>query len=106
MIKKEKNGSWVRYLKPEQVKEIKVLAITEPIPSDNICVNSNMSQEKANKLADVILRYTNTKEGREMVRKLYKFDGYVKASDADYHSVREAFELAGIDLKEHLTKKK
>jgi len=104
--KEGKNGSWVRYLEPEKSKEIKILAITEPIPSDSICVSSNMPEEKANKLANVILDYTNTKEGKDMMKKLYKFDGYLKANDSDYESVREAFELSGIDIKKHLTKKK
>jgi len=102
--KEGKNGSWVRYLKPEQVKEIKVIAMTEPIPSDSICVSSNMSEEISNKLTNVILQYTSTKEGKELMQKLYKFEGYVKASDEDYKSVREAFELSGINIKNHLKK--
>lgn len=103
--KEGKNGSWVRYLKPEQSKEIKILAVTEPIPSDSICVSSKMTEENANKLANVILEYTSTKEGSDMMKKLYKFDGYLKANDADYESVREAFELSGIDIKKQLNKK-
>jgi hypothetical protein len=41
-----------------------------------------------------------------MLRDLYKIDGFVTASDRDYESVREAFAIAGINLKEALKKKR
>jgi hypothetical protein len=41
-----------------------------------------------------------------MLRELYQIDGFVPASDQDYNSVREAFAVAGIQLKEALQKKR
>lgn len=98
-------GSWTRYLKPEEVEQLKVIAVTEPIPADNIVVSKELEPETAEKLADVIIDFGKTKEGNELMKKLYKFDGYMKATDQDYDSVREAFELSGIHLEESLKKK-
>ena len=40
-----------------------------------------------------------------MMAKLYKFDGYIRATDNDYASVRSAFDMSGIKLKDSLKKK-
>lgn len=98
-------GSWTRYLKPEELKQIKVLAVSDPIPADNICVSAELDPKIADKLAQVIIDFGNTKEGRDTMAKLYKFDGYMRATDEDYESVRNAFELSGIKLKDSLKKK-
>ncbi len=98
-------GSWTRYLKPEEVKDIRVLAVTDPIPSDNICVSQDMDPKLAEKLAQVIIDFGKTKEGSELMQKIYKFTGYIRATDADYEPVRKSFEIAGIKLKDTLHKK-
>lgn len=103
---KGEKGSWRRYLKPEEANQLKILGATEPIPSDNICVSNDLDPVVADKLAEVIIGYGKTEEGQKMMKKLYKFDGYLRASDSDYDSVRKAFELSGINLKETLSKKK
>jgi hypothetical protein len=41
-----------------------------------------------------------------MLRDLYQIDGFVRASDKDYDSVREAFAAAGIQLKGALARNK
>jgi hypothetical protein len=40
-----------------------------------------------------------------MLRDLYQIDGFVPATDKDYDSVRQAFAIAGIPLKQALQKK-
>lgn len=98
-------GSWTRYLKGDEIKQIKVLAVSDPIPSDNICVSDDLDPKIAEKLAQVIISFGNTAEGKKMMGKLYKFDGYIRATDEDYASVRSAFEMSGIKLKDNLKKK-
>ena len=41
-----------------------------------------------------------------MLRDLYQIDGFVAATDQDYDSVREAFKIAGINLREALSKRR
>ncbi len=101
-----KMGSWRRYLKPEEAELLKIVAITNEIPADNICVSEDMDPQIADKLAEVIINYGKTNEGQKMMKKLYKFDGYLRATDSDYDSVRKAFEISGIKIKENLAKKK
>lgn len=98
-------GSWTRYLRPEEVDQIKVLAVSDPIPSDNICVSANLDPKISDKLAQVIIDFGKTEEGKNMMAKLYKFDGYIRATDEDYASVRNAFDMSGIKLKDSLKKK-
>jgi phosphonate transport system substrate-binding protein len=104
--KEGKMGSWTKYLSPEEIKQIKVIGATDTIPSDNICVSADLDPKIADKLADVIIEYGKTEQGKAMMKKLYKFDGYLRAKDEDYEPVRAAFESSGIDLKETIKKKK
>lgn len=98
-------GSWTRYLKPDEVKQIKVVAISDPIPSDNICVSEDLDPKIVDKLVNTIIDYGKTKEGKETMARLYKFEGYVKSQDSDYDVVRKAFEISGVKLKDTLKKK-
>jgi len=104
--KENKLTAWSRFLKPEEQKHIRVLAYSGPIPADTICASQDLAPDLAEKFRQTMLAYTATAEGKALMRKLYHFDGYVPAEDADYKSVREGFAAAGIDLKEKLKKDK
>ncbi|PIQ28616.1 phosphate/phosphite/phosphonate ABC transporter substrate-binding protein [bacterium (Candidatus Blackallbacteria) CG17_big_fil_post_rev_8_21_14_2_50_48_46] len=99
-----KSSAWSRFLKPEDLKKIRVLTYTEPIPSDTICVSEDFPEALTQRLQKTILDYSQSPEGKALIKKLYHFDGYVEANDADYKSVREGFAAAGIDLKAKLKK--
>jgi len=99
------NGSWKKYLKPEEAEQLKIIGVSEPIPSDNICVSAELDPKIAEKIAKIIITFGNTEEGKKMMKKLYKFDGYMLANDGDYDSVRKAFALSGIKIEETLKKK-
>ncbi len=102
-----KNAAWTQYLKdPEEQKKIRAIAYSEPIPSDNLVVNANLDPRLAKKIANIFLDLSKDPEGKKMLRDLYKIDGFIPATDRDYDSVREAFKIAGIDLKEELNKKR
>ncbi|MFQ5539806.1 MAG: phosphate/phosphite/phosphonate ABC transporter substrate-binding protein, partial [Candidatus Binatia bacterium] len=102
-----KNAAWTQYLKdPEEQKKIRAIAYSEPIPSDNLVINTNLDSALAKKIVDTFLDLSLDPAGKKMLRDLYKIDGFIPATDQDYDSIREAFEIAGIDLKEALKKKK
>jgi phosphonate transport system substrate-binding protein len=102
-----KNAAWTQYLKdPEEQKKIRAIAYSEPIPSDNLVVNANLDPRLAKKIANIFLDLSKDPAGKKMLRDLYKIDGFIPATDRDYDSVREAFKIAGIDLKEELNKKR
>jgi phosphonate transport system substrate-binding protein len=99
--------AWMRYLKnPEDVKKIRAIAFSEPIPADNLVISGALDERVAKKVVDIFIELSRDPKGKKMLRDLYQIDGFVPATDKDYDSVREAFIGAGIQLKEALQKKK
>ena len=99
--------AWMRYLKnPEDVKQIHAIAFSEPIPADNLVIRGDLDEAIGKKIVDVFINLSRDPAGKAMLRELYQIDGFVTATDKDYDSVREAFKIAGIPLKEALKKKK
>jgi phosphonate transport system substrate-binding protein len=101
-----KDAAWLRYLRDlgEQNK-IKAIAYSEPIPADNLVINNRLDVDLAKRIAAIFLELSKDPAGKKMLRDLYQIDGFVPATDEDYDSVRAAFRVAGIDLKESLKKK-
>jgi phosphonate transport system substrate-binding protein len=98
--------AWQRYLKkPEDVQKIRAIAYSEPIPADNLVFGESLDEELGKRIAAVFLELSRDPEGTKMLRDLYQIDGFVPATDRDYDSVRAAFAVAGIQLKDALKKK-
>ena len=96
----------MRYLKnPEDVKKIHAIAFSEPIPADNLVINGNLDERLAKRLKKYLSSSRRDPQGKKMLRDLYQIDGFVSATDKDYDSVRQAFAIAGIQLKDALQKK-
>jgi phosphonate transport system substrate-binding protein len=102
-----KDTAWMRYLKnTEDVKRIRAIAFSEPIPADNLVLSPNIDDALAQKIEAVFIEISRDPAGKKMLRELYQIDGFVPATDQDYDSVRRAFADAGIQLKDALQKKK
>ncbi len=102
-----REAAWTRYLKdPQEQKQIRAIAFSEPIPADNIVVNANLDPALSDKIKKIFLDLSADPEGKKMLRDLYRIDGFVPASDEDYDSVRRAFKIAGINIKKALKKKR
>jgi phosphonate transport system substrate-binding protein len=98
--------AWMRYLKdPKDVKKIRAIAFSEPIPADNLVINGNLDEAIAKKVEEIFLQLSRDPKGKQMMRDLYQIDGFVPATDRDYDSVRQAFDIAGIPLKASLQRK-
>jgi len=97
--------AWMRYLKdPADVKRIRAIAFSEPIPADNLVVSGALDPQIVKRLEDIFIELSRDAKGKKMLRDLYQIDGFVPATDQDYDSVREAFKEAGIQIKESLQK--
>ena len=97
----------MQYLKnPEEQKKIRAIAYSEPIPADNLVISSHLDPGLAQKIQEIFLELSRDPAGNKMLRDLYQIDGFVAATDQDYDSVREAFKIAGINLREALQRKK
>ena len=97
--------AWMRYLKdPADVKRIRAIAFSEPIPADNLVVSGALDPQIVKRLEDIFIELSRDAKGKKMLRDLYQIDGFVPATDQDYDSVRRAFTEAGIQIKESLQK--
>jgi phosphonate transport system substrate-binding protein len=102
-----KDTAWMRYLKnAEDVKKIRAIAFSDPIPADNLVLGANVGDALAKKIETTFIDLSRDPSGKRMLRELYQIDGFVPATDQDYDSVRRAFADAGIPLKDALQKKK
>src|SRR5918992_4187384 len=76
------DSAWSRYLKnPGDVKKIRAIAFSEPIPADNLVINANLDAEIAKKVELTFLELSRDANGKKMLRDLYQIDGFVPASD-------------------------
>ena len=101
-----KDAAWVQYLKnPEEQKQIRAIAYSEAIPADNLVFRAGLDPALGKKIQEIFLELSRDPAGQKMLRDLYQIDGFVPATDQDYESVREAFKIAGINLREALKKK-
>lgn len=99
--------AWMRYLKgSEEVKKIRAIAFSDPIPADNLVVNGRLDPDLVKKIEKIFVELSADPDGQKMLRELYQIDGFVAATDADYDSVRRAFADAGIQIKYALKKKR
>jgi phosphonate transport system substrate-binding protein len=98
--------AWIRYLKkPEDIRKIRAIAFSEPIPADNLVISVDLDDGIAKKIEELFIELSRDPKGKKMLRDLYQIDGFVPASDKDYDSVRRAFADAGIPIKDVLQRK-
>ncbi len=84
-----KDARWLlRTQYPDIYDKIKILKLTEPIPNDPLVFRKGLPEEIKNKIADSLQKYIKTKEGADVMFKLYHITDFKKASDADYDLVR------------------
>lgn len=93
------DGAWVNVLKPDQQNDIQVVAVSEPIPADNLCVHPTLDKAMQEKIKSFFKNLTQSEEGKKLVKDLYRIDAFVDANDEDYEGIREAFAIANIKLK-------
>lgn len=97
-----KDAAWTRLLKPEEAKQLKVLAVSDPIPADNICISKDLSPELAAKVQAFFAELSQDPAGQKLIQELYQIDSFVPATDEDYKGIREAFASAGIEVKKEM----
>ncbi len=98
--------AWARYLKsPEDIRKIRVIAYSEPIPADNLVFSGDLDEQLGKRIEEIFIELSRDPQSKKMLRDLYQIDGFVPATDKDYDSVRRAFAIAGIRLKDALKKK-
>ncbi len=89
-------GAWHEFLKdPKKVAQIRVVAFSKPMPSDNFAVSKDLDPVIVNRVKNALLKISSNPTGRAQLKKIYHIDGFVPATAADYAPVREVFERVG-----------
>jgi phosphonate transport system substrate-binding protein len=73
---------------PDVEQKVITLVKTDAIPNDPIVFSKNFNPEAARKLYVALVKLASESKGKQMLQELYGSEGFVKASDADYNSLR------------------
>ena len=73
---------------PDVNSKTQVIAKSIDIPNDTVSVRKGLPPAITKKIADGLLKIAASDEGRKAILSLYGIDGFVRAKDADYESVR------------------
>jgi phosphonate transport system substrate-binding protein len=73
---------------PDVESKIIIVTKTDPIPNDPIVFSKNFDQDIARKLYMALVKLASDVKGKQTLLDLYGSEGFVKASDADYNSLR------------------
>lgn len=70
-------------------KKVVILVKTDQIPNDPIVFSKDFDPAVANKLCMALIKLAKDAKGKEVLQELYGTEGFVRASDADYASLRQ-----------------
>lgn len=91
----------VRSKNPRVDKEIEVLALSETVPSNALCVRSDLDDEIKVRLKQALLALHETAVGRKVLEQFQALS-FIETQTADYHPVFGCAERAGIELKHYI----
>lgn len=75
---------------PDVEKKIIILAKTDAIPNDPIVFSKSFNPDTSRKLYIALVKLASEEKGKKVLLDLYGGEGFVKASDSDYNSLRQA----------------
>jgi phosphonate transport system substrate-binding protein len=73
---------------PDAGQKIVILVKTDLIPNDPVVFSKNFDANLSNKICLALMKLSATEKGKQTLTELYGVEGFVKASDADYNSLR------------------
>jgi phosphonate transport system substrate-binding protein len=74
---------------PDIEKKVIILVKTDPIPNDPVVFSKDFDATQINKICMALIKLSKDEKGRAVLLELYGSEGFVKASDADYNSLRQ-----------------
>lgn len=78
---------------PDVESKVAIIAKTDAIPNDPIVFSRNFNQDVARRLYTALVKLATDAKGKQVLLDLYGTEGFVKASDADYNSLRSVMGL-------------
>lgn len=74
---------------PNIYQETKVIYRTKKIPNDTISVRNDMNSKWKKKISRAFIDISHTKKGKHIISDIYGHQGYEKAKDSDFDTVRK-----------------
>ncbi len=91
---------------PDVEKKVVILSLSEPITNDPIVFRKEMPEEMKTKIAESMMAFIATPEGKEAFKAIYGVTEVKKATDTDYEAVRTMLKAAGASAEELMKAKK
>lgn len=89
---------------PDVEQKVKIVQLTQPIPNDPIVFRKDLPEEMKNKIADTLVAFVQTPEGKEAFHAMYGVTDVIRTTDAKYDSVREMLKALGKSANELMKK--
>ncbi len=83
---------------PDLEKKLAVLAVSEPVPSNALCVSKELDPGLKNKLKEVLLNLNNDPEAGPVLESLGGATRFIETGDEDYRHLYDIINALGIDL--------
>lgn len=83
---------------PDLGRKLVILSVSEPVPSNTLCVRKDLEPALKNKLKDALLNLDNDEEARPALEALGA-DKFIETKDSDYQHLYSTIDALGIDLK-------
>ena len=80
---------------PDILSKIKIVALTEKIPTGCITLRKDMPDEMKQKITAAFSEFAKTPQGRKALMELYNVTGFVPTKDAEYDEVRTVVKKEG-----------
>ena len=76
--------------------QVVVFALSPEIPNDGVAVRGELPEELKQQIADALIAYAETEEGKEVLNSVYEIDEFAPADLEAFDIVRQAAEQLGI----------
>jgi phosphonate transport system substrate-binding protein len=80
---------------PDVFSKLKIVALTEKIPTRPIAVRENLPVDTKTKLVGSLVEFARAEEGKQALRELYDITGLILAQDSDYDTVQKTLNALG-----------
>lgn len=84
---------------PDVQKKIKIIALTQNIPNDPFVFRKDMPEEMKNKIINALIKYVQTKKGRDAMYEISDIRGLIITKDSDYDPLRDILKEQNLAIK-------
>jgi phosphonate transport system substrate-binding protein len=84
---------------PDVVQQVRILAVSEPIPNDGVVFGPDFPEDLQSQIVDALVQFAaDDPEGFATAFDAYSWDDLADSTDADFDAIREIVQALGITL--------